>query len=96
MSQQQMSCSLGISVIINNVLIIFFYSIITDVEGNDSWYEPISVVVHLGSLTTSGQSSGLYRCDVLEKKCQSRDMQFFTEKDDLVNIQVYPLVTIKS
>ena len=55
-----------------------FYSFIRSVEGNDSWYEPISVVEHLGTLTTSGQSSCHYRCDVLEKKSR----QWFRTNDD--------------
>ena len=42
-------------------------SLYRDAFGEHSWYEPISVVEHKGTLGQTGESSGHYICDVKQK-----------------------------
>ena len=62
---QQMTCSFGkypnLFVYVN--LKIF----LRDAFGEDTWYEPISVIEHKGTISGSDMSSGHYICDIKEK-----------------------------
>ena len=37
-----------------------------DVEGNQDWYEAISVIEYSGRLSPTGESEGHYLCDIKE------------------------------
>ena len=38
-----------------------------DAQGQNNWYEPISIIEHKGTLSQDGISAGHYICDVKEK-----------------------------
>ena len=73
--------SSGNKILSHHIFLTFF---IRDAKGKDYWYQPISVIEHLGSLSSDGYSSGHYRCDVLEKTSN----QWLRTNDDCEPVQI--------
>ena len=58
--------------------------IFRDTAGSQVWYEAISVIQHMGRLSSSGESGGHYVCDVKDKISN----RWFRTNDDCTPIQI--------
>ena len=69
---------LNVHVLVNGTTVYEIHWQYIPLSLKNSWFQPISVIEHLGSLSSDGQSSGHYRCDVLEHVSK----QWFRTNDD--------------
>ena len=58
--------------------------IFRDATGSQVWYEAISVIEHMGGLSSTGESGGHYICDVKDKASN----RWFRTNDDRTPVQI--------
>ena len=55
-----------------------------DFHGHNNWFEPIGLIEHLGSFSSSGTSAGHYVCYIKEKTTR----QWYRTNDDTYPVEV--------